>query len=490
MQYSQAIFKCAKQMNENKFEVLAPWDLPDFYSRIRSNVLELEEAYLSGSLCDRLDSDRLSRENLRLLYKAYASLIEKPPCKYPEIRRETIYALLEQCRLELIGTCYSGIATLSVSDLSVDGEPKYQPLIIATLNGEERPIRLDQLFDMRSWGVEFIFPTHRENVAFASFVAMHSLARLRHSIMGVGKSLGSFQPKRQDGDVKLVPSSFGRRAEQLVLDILNEDTRIAHRSTVNDDFRAKTDLWIATANDRGRGSIAAQVTFQTNPVVYEEKLKSIRNLDRFAVISPISLADLLLNQVTAKTSMAVLTTPERVEIWAELSTDFVSREQLADRIKSVLSRAINSKHYGPLGPLSNVPRPIRRLVRAFVEHEIRRIGQLCDGVWPGPEPWWTNRAVSALDAVVYKELKRIATRSRMARLSVGDTFTGRIDGITDYGIFVQVGDTAGLLHVSSLPSSSDPMKKRFSRGQEVRVRIDAIDLEDNRITLSPLDVGS
>jgi hypothetical protein len=477
-------------MNEHKFEPVAPWDLPEFYSRIRSNVLDLEEAYLSGSLCSSLDLNRLKRENLRLLYKTYASLVDRPPCRYPEIRRETIYALLDQCRLELIGASHFGTAQLSVSESLIDGKPRYYPLIDGTLNGEERRIRLDQLFDMRSWGVEFTFPTQSENAAFVSFVAAHSLARLRHAIMGIDKSLGNFQPKKQDGSIKLVPSIYGRRSEQLILDILNEDTRVAHRSTINDDFRAKTDLWVAIGSPRGRGSIAAQVTFQTNRVVYEEKLKSIRSLDRFAIISPVSLADLLLNQVTTEKCLEVLTPAERLEIWAELSTHLISSEHLADRIKSILSRAINSKHYGPLGPLSNVPRSIRRLICAFVEHEIRRIGQICDGTWPGPEPWWTDRPVSGLDAAVYKECKRVATRLRMARLSVGDVFTGQIDGITDYGVFVQVGDTAGLLHVSSLPPSSEPMMKRFSKGQHVTVRVDAIDLEDNRIALSPLEIGS
>ncbi len=70
-------------------------------------------------------------------------------------------------------------------------------------------------------------------------------------------------------------------------------------------------------------------------------------------------------------------------------------------------------------------------------------------------------------------------------LSVGDIVTGRITGIRDFGVFVDIGGADGLIHVSELawhrvPHPSDVV----SLGQEIEVYILELDHEKRRIALS------
>jgi small subunit ribosomal protein S1 len=81
--------------------------------------------------------------------------------------------------------------------------------------------------------------------------------------------------------------------------------------------------------------------------------------------------------------------------------------------------------------------------------------------------------------------QRAARRKLLEELEVGQEVTGRVVGIVDYGVFVDIGGVDGLVHISKLDRlhvghPSDVL----SVGDEVTVRIDDVDVERGRISLN------
>ncbi len=88
--------------------------------------------------------------------------------------------------------------------------------------------------------------------------------------------------------------------------------------------------------------------------------------------------------------------------------------------------------------------------------------------------------------IMSERAARRATRSeRLSELKVGSVVTGRVVNITDFGVFVDIGGVDGMVHISNLDHRhvthpSDVV----SIGDELTVRIDAVDVERERIALN------
>ena len=107
-------------------------------------------------------------------------------------------------------------------------------------------------------------------------------------------------------------------------------------------------------------------------------------------------------------------------------------------------------------------------------------------------------AVEVLVLDVDRERKRIAlSRKRLLpdpwetltdTLHVGDEVEGRVTGLTDFGVFVDVGGVDGLVHVSDM-RDEEVVLEALESGDPVRVRVVEIDQWQRRITLEFVDEG-
>lgn len=80
-------------------------------------------------------------------------------------------------------------------------------------------------------------------------------------------------------------------------------------------------------------------------------------------------------------------------------------------------------------------------------------------------------------------------RRQLQKLEEGQIITGQINGITDYGAFVDLGEVTGLLHVSEIGwQHVDHPREVLSRGEEIRVLIKGVDVERERVSLSRKDL--
>jgi small subunit ribosomal protein S1 len=85
---------------------------------------------------------------------------------------------------------------------------------------------------------------------------------------------------------------------------------------------------------------------------------------------------------------------------------------------------------------------------------------------------------------VLEEQEQAAKQQRYAEVKEGDTVTGTVRSLTDYGAFVDIGGVDALLHVGDLSWArvSKPSDV-LSAGQQVEVRVLKIDPEKRRISV-------
>ncbi len=84
-----------------------------------------------------------------------------------------------------------------------------------------------------------------------------------------------------------------------------------------------------------------------------------------------------------------------------------------------------------------------------------------------------------------KEWEEIRKRELLESLHEGDILTGRISGLRDFGIFVDLGGADGLVHISELAwHRIDHPREVVKVGEEIEVYVLSIDKKEQRISLS------
>lgn len=84
-----------------------------------------------------------------------------------------------------------------------------------------------------------------------------------------------------------------------------------------------------------------------------------------------------------------------------------------------------------------------------------------------------------------KEWNEKQREELLKTISAGDKITGRISGMRDFGVFVDLGGADGLVHISELAwHRIDHPKEVVKVGDEIEVEVLKVDLDDQRISLS------
>jgi ribonuclease R len=165
----------------------------------------------------------------------------------------------------------------------------------------------------------------------------------------------------------------------------------------------------------------------------------------------------------------------------------------------------NVGHFGlALGSYAHFTSPIRRYPDLLVHRAIRHIIR---GGKPGKYDY-APKEMERLGMITSAHEKRAeeATRDVEAWLKcqymeqhLGDEFDGVITGVTNFGVFVQITElmTDGLVHVTSLANDYykyDAGSQRlvgersgdsYSLGEEMRIRVQRVDMETRKIDFRP-----
>lgn len=82
-----------------------------------------------------------------------------------------------------------------------------------------------------------------------------------------------------------------------------------------------------------------------------------------------------------------------------------------------------------------------------------------------------------------KEAGDEALKEKIKKFKVGQSIDAKITGIVDFGLFVDIGDMEGLVHISEISwDKVENLQKKFKIGDQIKAEI--IDISNNRISLS------
>jgi ribonuclease R len=194
-------------------------------------------------------------------------------------------------------------------------------------------------------------------------------------------------------------------------------------------------------------------------------------------------------------------------------------EQVKDRpdsaaITMAMLRSLTHAEYSPtnvghfglaLESYAHFTSPIRRYPDLLVHRAIRHIIR---GGKPGKYDY-APKEMERLGAITSAHEKRAeeATRDVEAWLKcqymeqhLGDEFDGVITGVTNFGLFVQITElmTDGLVHVTSLANDyykydagsqklvGERSGHTYSLGEEMRIRVERVDMETRKIDFRPV----
>lgn len=86
---------------------------------------------------------------------------------------------------------------------------------------------------------------------------------------------------------------------------------------------------------------------------------------------------------------------------------------------------------------------------------------------------------------VVEEVAAAARQEVFSKLTVGENVTGKVARITSFGAFIDLGGVDGLVHLTELSHERNVSPKSVvTVGEEVEVKVLAIDEEEGRVSLS------
>lgn len=95
-----------------------------------------------------------------------------------------------------------------------------------------------------------------------------------------------------------------------------------------------------------------------------------------------------------------------------------------------------------------------------------------------------NRVILSHRAVVEQE-QLDKKQDFLQKLAVGSVIDGKVQRLTDFGAFVDIGGIDGLVHISQLSHAHvEKPSDVVEEGQEVKVKVLAVDRDNERISLS------
>ena len=202
----------------------------------------------------------------------------------------------------------------------------------------------------------------------------------------------------------------------------------------------------------------------------------------------------------------------RPEHYADLIGQLAEQPQLEATVKTMLLRTLGQAEYGATNEghfalafpaYTHFTSPIRRYSDLVVHRLIKHA--VSPGMIAAEHPGTPMLASIAeqcslcerrADQATWEVIKVLKTRY-MAQ-HVGESFDGRVTGVREFGIFVEIPELMvdGLLHVSRLgheyyrlsPKSGKLVGERsgtaFGMGDEIRIRVDSVDEEEMKINFS------
>lgn len=374
-------------------------DLDNFYRELRRGIHDLEKAYAAGRLAELVDDPLVEwRVGARILER-YRALLKGPRLPDPDRKRlETVFELLDHAKAETleIETWYNArlvflpspwVGSRATEAQLVGASPahaRHLPrgeaapprglrVLVEAHDGSFVVLRVDQVVNLRFWGIGLVFDDTSITDAFANLQAAGTAARFALDLTDLQQILQRILAIEGTRFPRLVPDRAGEHFEQLITDILNEEFPCARAARLIEDYSQKTDLrvrlpWLG----RPRGA-RVQLTQIADRERHRRKMDEIREPEHLVFFSPLTVAEFLDRQMHLReAAQRVLSAEEMHDFWASFRLQPTDIDELAHALREqwVGSLAHAAKH--PLGPLHRVPPIVRKVIRIFVAADAAR----------------------------------------------------------------------------------------------------------------------
>lgn len=340
-----------------------PWELPQFYRRLKDYLLRLEQAWEAGELEPLLARPETLEAVGSAVAHVYLNLLKVSPSSQP-FRRSSVHVVAESPKASLSEPVCEFPARVD----RVDPPGEARPTIVFRVDSREGEVTLsaEQVVALRTWGVGLQVEDPEVEAALVQRLVYRVLQRLASDLSGLYKvERWLTRAKQIHPGTRVAPDQHGRRFEQLMIDVLNERTLMARHASLYEDFVEKTDLRVRAAGlDRRRGA-RVQVTQTSEEQYLDEKVAQIRFSEEFVILSPLSLARAL----ASPQADALMSAEEVRALWDALPSTYATVAELARVIKKIFLDAVDQPCVDPAGPRVLVPPSLRSLVRHYVVAE-------------------------------------------------------------------------------------------------------------------------
>jgi hypothetical protein len=352
-------------------------------------LTELEMAWREDKLTSALERINSEDPVVAPIIEFYASLATAKSIKPSPFREDefnSILAFLKQ-NLRAPKRWFAAVAERQTEPLSkpetasdsLAESPIYRPsmrLISVETPSGSVSLRIDQVIASRRWAIGFVFADTQVAQTIESIITHKTVTGLTARLRA-GQKVKSF---RHIYEAPSDPATFlmpGTLFENLMIDILNEERRTTFRAPIDEDLLEKTDLRVCISGLNRKRGARVQVTQTTDPLRYQEKLSRIKLLREFVILSPVSLAEALMEEGIRKIELSTLISAKELNrLWNHLQGAPKSVADCASKIKTTLLKGLEKSTEHPLGPMASVPPPLRAFIRNYVMNEAYRTTDL------------------------------------------------------------------------------------------------------------------
>lgn len=340
------------------------WGIADFVQRLKATLLELESAWESGHLRERLADPGLIEQVGSTVLGVYQNLVGVAPSHLP-FRRRGVDGITERISQLLQEPTRIFEARRDPRCADTSGRPSR---LMLRVEPEGYCMSAAQAIAVRFWGVGFQSDEETEQ-RLTRILVWRVLQRLASDLAGLQKvERWLARSALIEAEVHVVPDQAGRAFEQLMIDVLNEKAPIARQATLYEDFVEKTDIRVHVPDLGRRRGARVQVTQVIQPSFHAKKLESIQHLDEFVILSPLAVA----RAMASTRADQLLDSTETRALWDALPANYANVFEFAKTLKTSLTAALKRPIQGPRGPSAHVPPALRRLLRHYVVVEAHR----------------------------------------------------------------------------------------------------------------------
>lgn len=194
----------------------------------------------------------------------------------------------------------------------------------------------------------------------------------------------------------------------------------------------------------------------------------------------VSVGDELQLEVIKVEENQIVLSKKRVDAkqaWVELQEKFDSKESFEVEVKDI----VNGGLVVDVGVRGFIPASLveRHFVETFDEYKGRTLE-----VKVVELDQEKNRVILSHRAVLDEQAER-NKKETLESLEVGQVIEGKVQRLTDFGVFVDIGGIDGLVHISEMAHYHvDKPEEVVQEGETVQVKVLKVDVENERVSLS------